>query len=338
MRNIFLLISACIILALWVSDFFISIEDGNNSKEATPFNISVEDTGESRFNISQLAKVLGVDYKRIEDKNVGESPSIQEVKISLVAIYISGDKIKVRLRIINGNDEKLLDLMPGDIFQSLTLKNPAFMLPPSESWGYGGSIGLIYKMLPNLQFGLSYTTEIHVPEHKFNGTSLMPQTGGEGVYELEMNNPAIAAFGVAYKPVQKFLIEADFKWIGLSSVMYSADLKCPSGYIIPVTFGWDDVLIYALGSEYRINNGFKILGGWTYAATPITPENVDSNIGSIAVVEHHFSLAVNKTLTKTLAATLSYTYGLWNEVESSTSPLTIAAGFQMFFFELSYKL
>lgn len=122
MRNIFLLISACIILALWVSDFFISIEDGNNSKEATPFNISVEDTGESRFNISQLAKVLGVDYKRIEDKNVGEAPSIQEVKISLVAIYISGDKIKVRLRIINGNDEKLLDLMPGDIFQSLTLK------------------------------------------------------------------------------------------------------------------------------------------------------------------------------------------------------------------------
>ncbi len=222
--------------------------------------------------------------------------------------------------------------------QSLTLKNPYFMLPPSESWGYGACVGLIYKALPNLQIGLSYTTEIDVPEHKFNGTSLVPQTGGEGVYRLEMNNPAIAALGIAYRPVPKLLIEGDFKWINLSNVMYEADLTCPSGYVIPITFGWDDVWVYALGIEYKLNNKLKIIGGWTYAATPIKPEYVENNIGSIAVVEHHFSLAANKRLTKHLSATFSYTYGLWNEVESNKSPLKIAAGFNMFFIEISYYL
>lgn len=122
MRNILLLISACVILALWLSDFFISTENERSDKETASFNISVADTGESRFDISQLAKVLGVDYKKIDDDQNKEKPSFQEVTLSLVSIYTSGEKAKVRLRIKNGNDEELLDLMAGDKFQSLVLK------------------------------------------------------------------------------------------------------------------------------------------------------------------------------------------------------------------------
>lgn len=222
--------------------------------------------------------------------------------------------------------------------QTLSLKSPAFMLPASDSWGLGGCIGLIYKATSNLQFGFAYTSETKIPEHEFNGTSLIPQTGGEGIYTLEMNSPQHIGFGVAYKAMQKLLIETDIKWVDLSATMLSNNLISPSGYSIPCNFGWEDIMIYSVGTEYCINKGLKIIGGWSYAETPITEDIVDNNVGSIAVVEHHFSLGINKSITENLSSTFNYTRGLYNEVKSSTSPLMIEAEFNMFFMQISYKL
>ena len=223
--------------------------------------------------------------------------------------------------------------------QSLALKSPAFMLPQSERWGFGGSIGLIYKPLPNLNIGISYTSEMKIDTYEFNGTSLVPPTGGEGVYSMEMNSPQQAAFGVSFAPMPKLLLEADVKWINQSAVMDKIDLTTPSGYVIPLTFGWDDQIIYALGTQFQASKCIKVLGGWSYGATPILPEDVNSNLGSIAVVEHHISLGVEKLWNKNLSSTFSYTRGLHNEVESNTTPSNkIEAEFNMFYIQLSYRM
>ena len=223
--------------------------------------------------------------------------------------------------------------------QSLALKSPAFMLPQSERWGFGGSVGLIYKAMPNLQIGLSYTSEMKIAEYEFNGTSLIPTTGGEGVYTMEMNSPQQAAFGISYAPIPKLLIEADVKWINQSAVMDEIDLVSPSGYVIPLTFGWDDQMVYALSGEFKVNKGIKVIGGWSYGATPIDPEDVNSNLGSIAVVEHHISFGIVKVWNENLFSTFSYTRGLHNEVESNTTPSNkIEAEFNMFYLELSYRM
>ncbi len=223
--------------------------------------------------------------------------------------------------------------------QSLALKSPAFILPQQEKWGFGGSVGLIFKALPSLQFGLSYTSEMKIDEYEFNGTSLVPPTGGEGVYKMEMNSPQQVAFGVSFAPMPKLLIEGDFKWINQSAVMEEVTLTSPSGYEIPLKFGWDDQMVYALGLQFKPTNGMKLIGGWSYGQTPISPEDVNNNLGSIAVVEHHISLGIQKAWSQNLATTFSYTRGLHNEVISDTTPSNkIEAEFNMFYFELSFRM
>lgn len=223
--------------------------------------------------------------------------------------------------------------------QTLALKTPAFILPQTESWGFGGSIGLIYKPIPKLNIGLSYTSEMKINEYEFNGTSLVPQTNGEGVYKMEMNSPQQAAIGIAFAPMPKLLIEGDIKWINQSAVMDKIDITSPTGYVIPLTFGWDDQFVYALSAQLQPKAGLKVIGGWSYAATPISPEDVNSNLGSIAVVEHHISVGIQKNLNKFLSSTLSYTRGLHNEVVSNTSPSNkIEAEFNMFYLQLSFRM
>jgi long-chain fatty acid transport protein len=248
------------------------------------------------------------------------------LKITPTVAYKISDNLAIGVSLQIGN-------------QSLALKSPAFMLPQSERWGFGGSIGLIYKPLPNLNIGLSYTSEMQIADYEFNGTSLVPPTGGEGVYTMTMNAPAQAAFGISFAPMPKLLLEADVKWINQSAVMDKIELKSPTGYIIPLTFGWDDQMVYALGGQFQVNKCIKLLGGWSYGATPISPEDVTSNLGSIAVVEHHISLGVQKAWNENLSSTFSYTRGLHNEVESNTTPgVKIEAEFNMFYLELSYRM
>ncbi len=223
--------------------------------------------------------------------------------------------------------------------QSLALKSPAFILPQSERWGFGGSVGLIYKALPNLQFGLSYTSKLNVEDYEFNGTSLVPPTGGEGVYTMDMDSPQQVAFGVSFAPNAKLLIEGDVKWINQSDVMDEIDLVSPTGYVIPLKFGWDDQMVYALSAQFRVNPMLMLIAGWSYGATPIDPEDVPNNLGSIAVVEHHISIGIQKAWNEHLFSTFSYTRGLHNEVQSNTTPaLKIEAEFNMFYFELSYRM
>jgi len=223
--------------------------------------------------------------------------------------------------------------------QSLALKSPAFILPQSDRWGWGFGVGLIFKPLPNLNLGLSYTSEMQISEYEFNGTSLVPPTGGEGVYTMTMNSPQLVAFGVSFAPMPKLLVEADFKWINQSAVMDQIDLVSPTGYVIPLKFGWDDQMVYAVGAQFAPNKGMQLMLGWSYGATPISPENVNNNLGSIAVVEHHISIGITRHWGKNVSSTFSYTRGLHNEVISNTTPSNkIEAEFNMFYIELSFRM
>ncbi len=220
--------------------------------------------------------------------------------------------------------------------QSLALKTPAFIMPQTESWGFGGAVGMIYHILPSLQAGLSYTSKMNISEYEFNGTS--PLGGGEGVYKMEMNSPQHAAFGLAFKPMPKLLIEADVKWYNFSDVMGNEQIKAPNGNIIPLNFGWDDQIVYSLGVNFHPASGVCIQAGYNYGATPINGDNVDANLGSIAVVEHHLSIGISKKWNDTCSSTLSYTYGIHNEVESSVTPNKIEAQQNIFFLQFSYRM
>jgi long-chain fatty acid transport protein len=220
--------------------------------------------------------------------------------------------------------------------QSMALKSPAFMLPQTEKWGFGGALGLIYRVIPSMQLGLSYTTKMNISEYEFNGYS--PIGGGEGVYKMEMNSPQNLAFGISFDLNPKLQLEADVKWYNFSDVMDKVELKTPAGGVIPLNFGWDDQMVYILAASFKPVDGVNFDLSYNYGATPIGTDDVDGNLGSIAVVEHHISAGVTKNWNKSCSSTLAYTYGMHNELQSSKSPLKIEAQQNIFFFQFSYKL
>jgi long-chain fatty acid transport protein len=222
--------------------------------------------------------------------------------------------------------------------QSLALKTPAFTLPQTEEWGFGAAIGVIYHILPNLQTGLSYTSKMNVSEYTFNGTSPVPTAGGEGEYKMEMHSPQSIAFGLAYKPMPKLMVEADIKMYSFSDIMDKVELKTPSGTPIFLNFGWDDQMVYAVGIDFKPKDGLCLRVGYNYGKTPIGEEDVDSNLGSIAVVEHHLSIGVSKHWSENLVSTLAYTHGLHNEIKSSLTPNKIEAEQNIAFLQFSYRL
>lgn len=219
--------------------------------------------------------------------------------------------------------------------QSLALKTPGFTMPQTEAWGFGGAFGIVYHILPNLQAGLSYVSKLDIAEYEFNGTSPM---AGEGVYTMDMDSPQQAAFGLAFKPIPKLLIAADVKWNNFSDVMDKVELKAPNGAIIPLNFGWEDQIVYALGIDFNVKPGVCIKTGYNYGATPIGEEDVDSNLGAIAVVEHHVSIGLSKKWNNTCISTLSYTRGFHNELQSSITPNKIEAEQNIAFLQFSFRL
>ncbi len=219
--------------------------------------------------------------------------------------------------------------------QSMALKSPAFMMPQTESWGFGAAVGAIYHVTDKLQAGFSYTSQMNISEYTFNGFSPM---GGEGEYKIEMNSPQNVAFGLAFKPMPKLQVEADVKWYNFSAVMDQVDLKGPNGVVIPLKFGWDDQMVYAIGANFKVKQGLCLRAGYNYGKTPIGTNDVDNNLGSIAVIEHHVSIGVSKRWNDKCSSTLSFTHGLHNELKSSATPNKIEAEQNIAFLQFSFRL
>ena len=137
--------------------------------------------------------------------------------------------------------------------------------------------------------------------------------------------------GLAYKS-SGWLVEADIKWINFSDTMDSVAIGYPSGYVKPadpapgvpdvVNFGWDDQIVYSLGVQKQVGEKTKLRAGVNYGASPIEAEDVDANLGSVAIPEWHLSLGATRQLSKRVSGSVSYTHAFENELTSNkeTSP------------------
>ncbi|MDD2272454.1 MAG: outer membrane protein transport protein [Desulfuromonadaceae bacterium] len=226
------------------------------------------------------------------------------------------------------NDKLTLGVSPQIGYQTLAMRTPQFVLPQTGVFGLGGAVGAVYHITPTIQAGLSYTSKMYMQEYSFNGSAVGVVNGApaqiEGKYTMEMDVPQSVAGGVSFRPMPKLLLEADLKWIDFSDVMDRAELKGPTGNVIPILFGWKDQVVYSLGAEYEVLPGLTVRSGYNYGASPIGPEDVTSNYGSIAVIEHHLSLGITKQWSPAVSTSASYTHGFTNKVTSNNAPAALA--------------
>ncbi|WP_435686247.1 OmpP1/FadL family transporter [Sedimenticola selenatireducens] len=194
-------------------------------------------------------------------------------------------------------------------YQSLALATPAFQLPQNQVYGFGATFGLTYKPNPRFTIGASYTTKQEMDEFKWNTMA--------GTYGMTMDAPPIFSVGLAFKPMPGLLIEADIKHIAFSDVLDKVAFKTPAG-TSQMNFGWSDQTVFAIGVQKQVNPKTTVRAGFNYGESPIGPEDVDSNIGSLAVTEAHLTLGLTRQLGQRLFTSLSYAHAFHNEVTSNS--------------------
>lgn len=213
-------------------------------------------------------------------------------------------------------------------YQSLAIHNTSFTLPQNQVYGYGLSAGLIYRFDERLQLGASWISKQAMDEFKWNTTA--------GTYHMTMDNPQQFAIGLAFKPMLGLLIEADVKRIGFSDVLDAVAFQTPAGRGT-MNFGWEDQTVYAIGVQKDIDPKTTLRMGFNYGKSPIGPEDVKSNIGSLAVTEKHLSVGATRKLGEKVSASLSYMHAFHNDVTSSDGTTKIELEQNIINVQISYK-
>ena len=129
-------------------------------------------------------------------------------------------------------------------------------------------------------------------------------------------------------------------------ILDSIDLKDTTGRTLEtIAFGWEDQWVYSIGADFAVTENITLLAGYNYGATGIDPEDVQYNLGAVAVIEHHLSLGVSKKWASVpgMTGTLSYTRGFENSVTGNVPtpggmvPHTLEASQDILYFQLSYS-
>jgi long-chain fatty acid transport protein len=217
-------------------------------------------------------------------------------------------------------------------YQSLAMYNgmgaQVLTLPQTQVYGYGMNAGLIYKVSDAVQVGASWTSKTNMSEYKWNTNS--------GTYRMTMDMPQIFALGVAFKPMPGLLVEADVKRIGFSDVMDRITLQTPAG-ASSMPFGWSDQTVYAIGVQKEINDKTTVRAGFNYGKSPIGAEDVNANIGSLAITEKHLTLGATRKFSDKVSASLSYAHAFKNEITSNVGTNKIELEQNIVNVQLSYK-
>ncbi|MFO7603098.1 MAG: outer membrane protein transport protein [Gammaproteobacteria bacterium] len=194
-------------------------------------------------------------------------------------------------------------------YQSLAIHNAQFTLPQTQVYGYGATFGLTYDVHDKVRLGASYITKQSMDEFKWNTV--------DGTYRMTMDAAPSLTVGAAITPMPGLVVEFDIKHIWFSDVMDSVAFHTPGGSGA-MNFGWDDQTVFAIGMTKQVNPKTLVRLGYNYGESPIGPENVDANIGSLAVTEHHLSFGATRYFTDKVAGSFSYAHAFSNEVTSSS--------------------
>lgn len=193
--------------------------------------------------------------------------------------------------------------------------------------GYGYNMGLLWKPLTALSFGVSYRSEIKL---EFDGdanylglaySSAFPQpynaifpssgTTVRSKVSADYTLPDNLILGVAWKPLDKLTMEFDAERTGWSSykeltLQYESNAPIYANVLSqPVAKDWKDVWAYHFGGQYSLNDTIDLRAGYTYEVNPIPDETLGGELPDSN--RHYFSIGsgIHNTF---VTVDLAYTY------------------------------
>lgn len=129
--------------------------------------------------------------------------------------------------------------------------------------GFGGIVGLLWKVGNQAKAGVTYRTEMSV-DH--DGTRILA-TGGvtsRSKTRAEVRYPASLGLGLALKPSKNLTLALDANWYGWSS-MDRVTTRTDAWPDAITQLGARDSRDIRIGAEYRLPAGWAVRAGYAYA-------------------------------------------------------------------------
>jgi long-chain fatty acid transport protein len=268
-------------------------KDGIPIFNLDPNTFTTDRTG---INLSQLFIVPSMSYKLNSNHSIG-------VGLNLVA---QGFKAR------GLSNFAMYSLEPSNLTNNDT------------EWSYGAGlrIGWMGKVSENVTLGATYQSRTYMSEFD-DYSGLFAEQG-------DFDVPANFGAGIAVQATPDLLIAADIIRIQYSSVdsisnplsnlfyCQSDPSYCVGGDNGP-GFGWEDMTVYKLGVEYKLNPTLTLRAGYNHGKAPIPDSETLFNILAPATVEDHLTLGATWALNNDMEITAAYMHAFENTIEGSGS-------------------
>jgi long-chain fatty acid transport protein len=257
---------------------------------------------------------LGVDYDVFDaGPSLGDADIYTAIQFWKMAPTVSA-RVTDRLALgiaLNADYQSVIitEAFTGGLFPPVKLD----LSRSPGTFGIGTTVGALYKVTNRFDVGLSYSSQQHFQSTEYrlpaNSIQNFPQTGGlatnetNGRFDLQMDFPQQWAVGLAARPVDRWLISFDVKWINWAATHDAVRLKGPFRLdtntdfttdqdisAISLPFGWDNQWVFAVGTQYQLTDAFAVRAGFNHAKAPINEADVFNNVAFPAVVEDHITL------------------------------------------------
>ena len=181
-----------------------------------------------------------------------------------------------------------------------------------SSTGWGFRLGYQGKF-DAFRVGVMYTSKMSMGAFDaYKG--LFAEQGGFDI-------PSHYGLGVAWEPDSQWLVAFDYERIKYSdsaSVSNPSTNQAPLGADNGPGFGWQDINVYRLGVQYRIDPTWTVRAGYNRSENPIMSRDVTLNILAPGVVQDHVTLGFSYTINPTSEISMAYGHAFNNEVSGSS--------------------
>lgn len=180
----------------------------------------------------------------------------------------------------------------------------------AKSWGFGGQLGVYYQGDSGWNFGGSYKSKQIFEDYRYNSTD---EVGNPRSIELDLDFPSIASLGVGYEGLEKWKFAGDLRYIDYEGTDGFDEASFRPDYSVN-GFGWDSILVLALGVQYELNDAWKLRAGYSFNENPIPDANSTFNLPAPAVIQQHIAIGASYCFRENSCIDIGYRHGFENSI------------------------
>jgi long-chain fatty acid transport protein len=177
-----------------------------------------------------------------------------------------------------------------------------------QFWGGGFQLGVLYEVNEDWNFGFSYKSPVWQERWGFNSANpdLSPRRIG-----IQAEIPAIYSWGVAYKGLDRALIDVDLRYFDYANAALFGQSVRDGG------LGWRSVFAVATGGQYALTERLTLRAGYLFNTNPIAEPVTLFNVQLPGINQHTLSLGTSLALTKDITMSAAWVHGFRNSIQGN---------------------